>query len=83
MFEGRPGENLSSMDLGKLKDEMVEEFGDFITNEDVMSAAMYPKVTGDYLRFHHNYGPVDKLDTPNFLMGPRIAEEFQVKLEPG
>ena len=40
-------------------------------------------MTNDYLRFFTKYGPVDKLDTPTFLLGPRIADEFQVCLEPG
>ncbi|XP_076813420.1 pyruvate carboxylase, mitochondrial-like [Clavelina lepadiformis] len=83
VFEGRPGEILEPLDFDKLKKELKEEHGSNVTEEDVMSAAMYPKVTSDFLRFYKDNGPVDKLDTPRFLCGPRIADEFKVTLEPG
>nr|CAB3264684.1 pyruvate carboxylase, mitochondrial [Phallusia mammillata] len=82
IIEGRPGASLEPLDCEQLKRDLIEEHGS-VTDEDVMSAAMYPKVTDDYLRFFKKYGPVDKLDTPNFLMGPRIADELKVTLEPG
>lgn len=82
-FEGRPGADLKPMDLDKLHDDLTEDFGDIITAEDAMSAALYPKVSRDFFTFHKKYGPVEKLDTPRFLMGPRIADEFEVNLEPG
>uniref|UniRef100_H2YA21 Pyruvate carboxylase n=1 Tax=Ciona savignyi TaxID=51511 RepID=H2YA21_CIOSA len=87
-IEGRPGASMPPVDFDSLKQELVEEHGNSITEEDVMSAAMYPKVfggyvTGDFLRHHAQYGPVDKLDTPRFLIGPKIADEFKVTLEPG
>ncbi|XP_078484659.1 pyruvate carboxylase, mitochondrial isoform X1 [Ciona intestinalis] len=82
-IEGRPGESLPALDFESLKDEMIKEHGSFVTDEDVMSAAMYPKVTNDYLHHYAEFGPVDKLDTPRFLIGPKIADEFKVTLEPG
>lgn len=42
--EGRPGEFLDSLDLEALKKELIEEHGVDVTDEDVMSAAMYPQV---------------------------------------
>lgn len=39
---------------------------------DVMSAAMYPNVTNDYLENHDKYGPVKCLDTKSFLVGPTV-----------
>lgn len=83
IFEGRPGADLPPVDLLKLKEELIEEHGPYVTDEDVLSAAMYPSVTDDFLRFRDKFGPVNKLDTPNFLIGPRIAEEFHVELEKG
>jgi len=83
VFEGRPGADLKPLDLEALKCELVEDFGDSITCEDTMSAALYPKVARDFFTHFSKYGPVEKLDTPRFLMGPRIAEEFEVNLEPG
>lgn len=36
-----------------------------------MSSALYPQVAGDFLRFKESYGPVDKLNTRVFLVGPK------------
>lgn len=53
------------------------------TEYDVMSAALYPEVTKDYLNFRSEYGPVDKLNTRIFLTGPKVGEEFEVTIEKG
>lgn len=41
------------------------------------------QVTEDFLAFREKYGPVDKLDTRIFLTGPKVGEEFEVKIEKG
>ncbi|XP_077284120.1 pyruvate carboxylase isoform X2 [Arctopsyche grandis] len=81
-IDGRPGENLASVDFDKLKKDLIENYPQ-ISDYDVMSAALYPQVTGDYLRFKDSYGPVDKLNTRIFLVGPKVGEEVEVKLEKG
>lgn len=74
---GRPGASMPPLDLKKLKDDILERHP-HISDKDVMSAAMYPQVTEDYLNFRELYGPVDKLDTRIFLVGPKVGEEFEV-----
>ncbi|XP_075166781.1 pyruvate carboxylase isoform X2 [Haematobia irritans] len=81
-IEGRPGENLPPLDFDKLKKDLKESHP-HVTERDVMSAALYPAVTEDYLHFRESYGPVDKLDTRIFLTGPKVGEEFEVNLEKG
>ncbi|XP_017044968.1 pyruvate carboxylase, mitochondrial isoform X1 [Drosophila ficusphila] len=81
-IEGRPGAELQDLDFDKLKSELKESHSS-ITNRDVMSAALYPQVTNDFLHFREKYGPVDKLDTRIFLTGPNVGEEFDVPLERG
>ena len=54
-----------------------------IRDEDVLSAALYPKVFNDYMVFREEFGPVDGLPTRLFFTGPEIGEEFQVAIEPG
>uniref|UniRef100_A0A8C7S6H7 pyruvate carboxylase n=1 Tax=Oncorhynchus mykiss TaxID=8022 RepID=A0A8C7S6H7_ONCMY len=81
--EGRPGASLPSMDFQALEKQLRETHGDDITPEDVMSAAMYPKVFQEFKEFTHQFGPVDCLNTRLFLDGPKIAEEFEVELERG
>lgn len=82
-FEGRPGEDLAPLDFDALKAALKEKFGKEMKDTDVMSAALYPKVAEDFFRFRDQFGPVDKLGTRIFLVGPKIAEEFEVTIEQG
>lgn len=42
--EGRPGATLPPVDFDALKENLEDKYGTFVTEEDVMSAALYPKV---------------------------------------
>ncbi len=77
--EGRPGASLPPLDFQALEKQLQDSYGDEITPEDVMSAAMYPKVFQEFKEFTKTFGPVDCLDTRLFLDGPKIAEEFEVE----
>lgn len=79
---GRPGESLAPLDFTALKTQLKESHP-HVTEKDVMSAALYPQVTEDYLNFKESFGPVDKLDTRIFLTGPKVGEEFDVTIEKG
>lgn len=81
-IKGRPGESLPPLDFGALKTQLTESHP-HITDKDVMSAALYPQVTDEYLTFKDQYGPVDKLETRIFLTGPKVGEEFDVTIEKG
>lgn len=81
--DGRPGASMEPMDFNAVKNNLKEQHGSYITDYDVLSSAMYPEVTDDYLRFRNKYGPVDKLDTRIFFTGPKVAEEFEVEIEKG
>jgi len=39
------------------------------------------QVADDFFRLRGQYGPVSKLETRHFLIGPKIAEEFEVTIE--
>lgn len=81
-IEGRPGASLPPLDFSKLKSDLTETFN-FASDRDVMSAALYPQVTNEYLTFKEQYGPVDKIETRIFLVGPKVGEEFEVTIEKG
>lgn len=81
--KGRPGATMAPLDFAAIKSKLSEEHGPRITEYDVLSYAMYPKVTEDFLFFRNKYGPVDKLDTRIFLTGPKVGEEFEVQIEKG
>ncbi|XP_076098256.1 pyruvate carboxylase, mitochondrial-like isoform X1 [Mytilus galloprovincialis] len=80
---GRPGASLQPVDFDKIKEELIEKHGKRIRDVDVLSSALYPSVTDDFLQFRETYGPVDTLDTTLFLAGPKMAQEVQVDIEKG
>lgn len=80
--QGRPGASLAPLDFDALKKKLKESHP-HVSEKDVMSAALYPKVTDDYLDFKEKFGPVDKLETRVFLTGPKVGEVFDVTIEKG
>ena len=44
-IEGRPGASLPPLNFEDIKETLSEKYGTHITEEDVMSAALYPKVS--------------------------------------
>ncbi|XP_011265325.1 pyruvate carboxylase, mitochondrial isoform X2 [Camponotus floridanus] len=80
--QGRPGASLPPLDFAALTKELKESHP-HVSEKDVMSAALYPKVTKDYLNFKEQFGPVDKLETRVFLTGPKVGEVFDVTIEKG
>uniref|UniRef100_A0A1B6DA12 pyruvate carboxylase n=1 Tax=Clastoptera arizonana TaxID=38151 RepID=A0A1B6DA12_9HEMI len=79
---GRPGESMPALDFNKLETDLKDRHP-LVSERDVMSAALYPTVTEDFLNFREQFGPVDKLDTRIFLTGPKVGEEFEVTIEKG
>lgn len=83
-IEGRPGASLPALDFQQLEKELrTRHQEEEITPEDVLSAAMYPKVFDEFKEFTATFGPIECLNTRLFLEGPKIAEEFEVELERG
>ncbi|KAI9795361.1 MAG: pyruvate carboxylase [Piccolia ochrophora] len=81
-LDKRPGLTLEPLDLEKIKKDLQEKYGN-ISDCDVASYAMYPKVFEDYRKFISKYGDLSVLPTKYFLSKPAINEEFHVELEKG
>ena len=77
-IDGRPGEFMDPLDFDKLREDLESKHNEPMSDKDLLSSALYPKVFDDYVEFRHQYGPVDTLDTRTFLVGPDIADEIQV-----
>jgi len=78
--EGRAGASMPLVDFTQLKEDLAEKLGvTDLTDKDVISAAMFPREFEDFYRLRQEFGPVDKLDTPTFFVGPDIANEIQVQ----
>lgn len=81
-LDKRPGLTLEPLDLQKIKKDIHTKWGS-VTECDVSSYAMYPKVFEDYRKFVQKYGDLSVLPTRYFLSKPEIGEEFHVELEKG
>lgn len=82
-LDKRPGLFLDPVDFTKVKRELAKKFGAPVTECDVASYVMYPKVFEDYKKFVNKYGDLSVLPTKYFLSRPEIGEEFHVELEKG
>merc|ERR1719508_553195 len=83
-FDGRPGESMPDHDFEETKAKLAAKYPlETVLDRDVMSAILYPKVADDFFQFRQKNGPVDKLPTRHFLVGPDVAEDFEVQLETG
>jgi len=81
-LDKRPGLSLPPLDLAKIKKDIHDKWGS-VTECDVSSYAMYPKVFDDYKTFIQKFGDLSVLPTRYFLSRPEIGEEFHVELEKG
>ncbi|KAM0347054.1 hypothetical protein ACHAPU_004993 [Fusarium lateritium] len=82
-LDKRPGLFLDPVDFVKTKRELGKKYGAPVTECDVASYVMYPKVFEDYKTFVQQYGDLSVLPTRYFLTRPEIGEEFNVELEKG
>ncbi|KAJ7814646.1 pyruvate carboxylase [Mycena leptocephala] len=55
-IDGRPGATMTPLDFKKIKAELRSKFGKHITDADVISSVMYPKVFEEYQGFIEKYG---------------------------
>lgn len=81
-LDKRPGLTLAPLDLAQIKKDIHTKWGS-VTECDVSSYAMYPKVFDEYRKFVQKYGDLSVLPTRYFLSRPEIGEEFHVELEKG
>jgi pyruvate carboxylase len=81
--DGRPGASMQPMDFKKIKADLRAKFGKHITDVDVMSYAMYPKVFEEYQGFVEKYGDLSIIPTRYFLGRPDIGEEMNISIEKG
>ncbi|KAK4248183.1 hypothetical protein C7999DRAFT_31377 [Corynascus novoguineensis] len=82
-LDQRPGLFLEPVDFAQIRKELANKFGGPVTECDVASYIMYPKVFEDYKKFVAKYGDLSVLPTKYFLSKPEIGEEFHVELEKG
>ncbi len=82
-LSGRPGADLPPADLAAERKKAGELAGREVSEEELYSYLMYPKVFADYAARRRQNGPVSALPTMNFFYGMKPREEISVELEPG
>ncbi|MEQ9009928.1 pyruvate carboxylase [Algiphilus sp.] len=80
----RPGAVLPPTDLEAERGALIERFGEeHISDTDLASHLMYPKVFADFAEQRTAYGDISVLPTSVFFEGMLENEEIAVDLEPG
>ncbi|KAK7449718.1 pyruvate carboxylase [Stygiomarasmius scandens] len=82
-IDGRPGATMEPLDFKKIKAELRAKFGKHITDKDVTSYVMYPKVFEEFQIFLEKYGDLSVIPTRYFLGRPDIGEEMHIEIEKG
>jgi pyruvate carboxylase len=79
----RPGEVLPPVDLEHARTEARQKTWRDLTDEELASYLMYPKVFLEYLAARLDYGRVSVLPTPVFFYGMEPGQEVSVDIERG
>lgn len=72
-IEGRPGASLPPLDFKALEEGLRAAHADDITPEDVMSAAMYPKVFQEFKEFTCEYSSRSSYSPAPLSLGCHIS----------
>jgi pyruvate carboxylase len=79
----RPGKLFPPANFDKVREQIATEFRRPASEQDVLSALLYPKVFADFARHQAQYSDVSVLPTPAFFYGMQKGEEINIELEPG
>ncbi len=79
----RPGQVLPSTDLAKTRADAIEKCGREISDSELASYLMYPKVFLDYMRNKTEYGSLRDLPSSIFFYGMQPGDEVAVDIERG
>ena len=82
-LRGRPGAGMAPVDFGAARAEAEAKTGWKITEEELLSYLLYPKVFVDYAGRRETFGPVSVLPTDVCFYGLAPGREVLVDLERG
>lgn len=74
----RPGLLLPDEDFDRIRQEFRDELDEELSDRQVLSAALYPKVYRDYKKFRKEYGDLSYMPTDTFFNGLALGEETEV-----
>ncbi len=79
----RPGATLPPVDLEATRATASEITGEEISDTDLASFLMYPKVFADYVEHRKLYSDVSNIPTPTFFYGLEGPEEVHIDIDTG
>ncbi|RAI17721.1 hypothetical protein CH311_17435 [Afifella marina DSM 2698] len=79
----RPGSLMEPADLEAERAKAAEAADHEISDEELASYLMYPKVFTDFARAQEDYGPTEVLPTPVYFYGLEAGDEVMVEIERG
>ncbi|MGV2874514.1 pyruvate carboxylase [Macrococcus capreoli] len=79
----RPGELLPPVDFESLRQTLTTKQAKPVTEQDVVSYALYPKVYEQYVATNEKFANVSLLDTPTFFYGMRKNEKVEIAIDEG
>ncbi len=85
-YTDRPGSKMAAADLEGVRADAAKKTGKeaaAISDTDLASYLMYPKVYTDFARMQDLYGPTSALPTPTYFYGMQPGEEVTVDIEKG
>jgi pyruvate carboxylase len=82
-YTERPGARLRPADLDAERAAISGALERDVTDQELASYLMYPKVFTEFARVTETYGPVGVLPTPVYFYGLKPEEEIAIELEKG
>jgi pyruvate carboxylase len=79
----RPGAHLPAVDLEAERSRLAQHLPGPVSDEDLASYLMYPRVWQEYARERRQHGDLGLLPTPVFFYGMQPGDEISIDLERG
>ncbi|MGI6244365.1 MAG: pyruvate carboxylase [Pseudochelatococcus sp.] len=79
----RPGSLIAPADLAAERQAVEGKIDRPVSDAELASYLMYPKVFTEFALTSWKYGPVSALPTPNFFYGMQVGDEISVEIEQG
>jgi pyruvate carboxylase len=79
----RPGDSLPALDLGQVRAEAERAVGRQVSDTDLASYLMYPKVFREFVEHQRQFGDTSVLPTPTFFYGMSDRDEIAFDIDPG
>ena len=79
----RAGATIAAVDLDATKKELAETLSKEISQQELASYNMYPKVFTDFVAAQEEYGPTSVLPTSVYFYGLKVGDELLIDIEKG